>query len=185
MAIISFSDQPREIWCVAGWAFRQLLDDVISQHPDDEEMAAKLEASKTYGGLVLYLLKPEMAEKIATSIRKVAEGILSGLINQTYGDTVTIGQYRSPLKELLDALPMRTRAIFQKVIFRPSTFQHIPVFSRKAAEGLDALLTSSGELLPFRANQDEFLAFNVTVLVSALSRQNSDIVYFTSGKLWT
>jgi|SRR6185369_8231140 len=110
MAVISFSDQPNEIWCVAGWAFRQLLDDVISQHPEDVEMAAKFEESKTYSGLVLYLLKPEMAEKFATAIRKVAEGILSGtissgLINQTYGDAVTIEQYRSALKELLEALP--------------------------------------------------------------------------------
>ena len=110
MAVISFSDQPNEIWCVAGWAFRQLLDDVMSQHSEDREMAAKFEESKTYGGLVLYLLEPEMAEKFATAIAKVAEGILSGaissgLINQTYGDAVTIEQYRSALKELLEALP--------------------------------------------------------------------------------
>ena len=55
-------------------------------------------------------LQKEMAEKFATAIRKVAEGILSGtissgLINQTYGDAVTIEQYRSALKELLEALP--------------------------------------------------------------------------------
>lgn len=112
MAVISFSDQPNEIWCVAGWAFRQLLDDVISQHPENGEMAAKFEESKTYGGLVLDLLKPEMAEKFAAAIRTVAEGILSGtissrLINQTYGDAVTIEQYRSALKELLEALPSK------------------------------------------------------------------------------
>jgi hypothetical protein len=112
MAVISFSDQPMEIWCVAGWAFRQLLDDVISQHPENAEMAAKLEESKTYGGLVLYLLKPEMADKLATAIRKVAEGILSGaipsgLINQAYGDALTIEQYRSALKELLEAVPSK------------------------------------------------------------------------------
>ncbi len=110
MAVISFSDQPQEIWCVAGWAFRQLLDDVLFQHPEDQEMAAKFEESKTHGGLVLYLLKPEIAEKLATAIRNVAEGILSGAIssgltNQTYGDAVTIGQYRSALKALLEALP--------------------------------------------------------------------------------
>ena len=62
MAVISFSDQPNEIWCVAGWAFRQLLDDVLAQHPENREMGAKFEQSKTYGGLVLELLKPEVAE---------------------------------------------------------------------------------------------------------------------------
>jgi len=115
MAVISFSDQPQEIWCVAGWAFRQLLDDVLFQYPDDQEMAAKFEESKAHGGLVLYLLKPEIAEKLATAIRKVAEGILSGtissgLINQTYGDAVTIEQYRSALKALLEALSLRGRS---------------------------------------------------------------------------
>jgi hypothetical protein len=111
MAVISCSDQPQEIWCVAGWAFRQLLDDVLFQYPEDQEMAAKFEEAKNHGGLVLYLLKPEIAEKLATAIRKVAEGILSGtissgLINQSYGDAVTIEQYRSALKALLDALPI-------------------------------------------------------------------------------
>lgn len=73
-------------------------------------MADQFEESKSYSGLVVYLLKPEMAEKITIAIRKVAEGILSGtissgLINQTYGDAVTIEQYRSALRELLEALP--------------------------------------------------------------------------------
>jgi hypothetical protein len=114
MAVISFSEQPNEIWCVAGWAFRQLLDDVMSQYPENKEMAAKFEESKTYGGLVLYLLKPEMAENFAAAIRKVAEGILSGaissgLINQTYGDAETVAQYRSALKELLETITKATK----------------------------------------------------------------------------
>ena len=66
----------------------------------------------------------------------------------------------------------------------PSIYlSHIPVFSRKAAEELYGLLKSAGELLPFKADQDEYLAFNVTVLVSALSLHDSEIVYFASGKI--
>lgn len=114
MAVISFSDQPDEIWCVAGWAFRQLLDDVLSQHPEDWEMAAKFEQSKAYSGLVLDLLDPEVAKKFANAIRRVAEGILSGaisssLINQTYGNAATIEQYRLGLRQLLDAIPSNYR----------------------------------------------------------------------------
>jgi hypothetical protein len=91
-----------------------LLDDVLAQHPENREMGAKFEQSKTYGGLVLELLKPEVAENIATAIRKVAEGILSGtissaLVDQTYGDAVTVEQYRSALKQLLDAFPSNYR----------------------------------------------------------------------------
>lgn len=114
MAVISFSDQPDEIWCVAGWAFRQILDDVLSQHPEDREMAATFEEAKAYKGLSLRLLEPEMAKKLANAIRKVAEGILSGaissgLINQTYGNAATIEQYRLGLKQLLDAIPSNYR----------------------------------------------------------------------------
>src|SRR5689334_12916934 len=60
---------------------------------------------------------------------------------------------------------------------------HIPVFSRKAADGLAALLQNTGELLPFRADQDDYLLFNATVLVPALSLEESEIVYFDSGKI--
>jgi hypothetical protein len=35
MAGISFSDKPEETWVVAGWAFRQVLEDVASTYPDD------------------------------------------------------------------------------------------------------------------------------------------------------
>lgn len=115
MAIISFSDTPEEIWCVAGWALRQVLDDVISQYPDDKEMADTFEQAKTHGGLSIDLLQPEFAAKIAAAIRHVAEGILSGTIrsgisDQPYGDTATIEQYRSALKELLATIQQAANA---------------------------------------------------------------------------
>jgi hypothetical protein len=110
MAVIGFSDKPEEIWCVAGWAFRQVLDDVISQYPDDSEMADAFAQSKTYSGLSVDLLEPKLAARVTTAIRQVATGILSGAIrsgihDQPYGDAETVEQYREGLQQLLEAIP--------------------------------------------------------------------------------
>ncbi len=118
MAVIGFSDKPEEIWCVAGWAFRQVLDDVISQYPEDSEMANKFFLSKTQSGLHIDSMEPELAAKVTSAIRQVAIGILSGTIrsgihNQPYGDTRTVEQYREGLQQLLEAIPHSSREIIQ------------------------------------------------------------------------
>lgn len=110
MAVIGFSDKPEEIWCVAGWAFRQVLDDVISQHPKDAEMADEFFHSKTYSGLSVDQLKPELAARVTNAIRQVATGILSrkiksGITDQPYGDAMTVEQYREGLQKLLEVIP--------------------------------------------------------------------------------
>lgn len=110
MAVISMSDDenhPTDTWKVAGWAFRQVLDDVVAHYPADVEMAEKFEESKTYGGLILRLLPKEFAARIAEAIFEVTTGILSGtvrsgIVDQPYGDEHTIEQYREGLKELAD-----------------------------------------------------------------------------------
>ena len=110
MAVISFSDQPEEIWCVAGWAFRQVLDDVISHYPDDKEMAEQFFLSKTQSGLSVGLLCPELAARVTNAIWQVATGVLSGKIrsgihDQPYGDAATVEQYREGLHQLLETFP--------------------------------------------------------------------------------
>lgn len=110
MAIIGFSDNPQEVWCVAGWAFRQLLDDVASLHPEDAEMAEEFAQSKTYSGLSIDMLEPELAAKITNAIRRVTTGILSGAIrsgihDQPFGDATTVEQYQIGLRQLLEAIP--------------------------------------------------------------------------------
>jgi hypothetical protein len=110
MGAISFSQKPEESWVVAGWAFRQVLDDVISQRPEDSEMAAKFAQSKTHSGLSVYLLEPEFAATVTSAIRQVVAGILSGTIrsgihDQPYGDARTVEQYLEALRELLQAIP--------------------------------------------------------------------------------
>lgn len=110
MAVIGFSDRPEEIWCVAGWAFRQVLDDVISQYPEDSEMADEFALSKTQSGLSIDLLGPELAVRVTKAIRQVATGILSGairsgIVDQSYGDAKTVEQYQEGLQQLLEAIP--------------------------------------------------------------------------------
>jgi hypothetical protein len=110
MAVIAFSDKPEEIWCVAGWAFRQVLDDVISQHPEDLKMAETFAYSKSQSGLHIDSLEPEFAVRITNAITQVATGIVSGVIrsgikDQPFGDVETIEQYRQGLQQLLKAIP--------------------------------------------------------------------------------
>lgn len=107
MAVISISDQPDDIWKVAGWVFRQVLDDVVAHYPADVEMSEKFEQSKALRGLILELLPPEFAARIAKAILEVTTGIISGtvrsgIVDQPYGDDQTIQQYREALKELAD-----------------------------------------------------------------------------------
>ena len=111
MAVIGFSDKSEGIWCVAGWAFRQVLDDVISQHPEDVEMADEFARSQTYSGLSVDMLEPELAGRVTNAIRRVVTGILSGSIrsgihDQPYGNALTVEQYRDALRELLEAIPL-------------------------------------------------------------------------------
>ncbi len=110
MGAITFSKNPEESWVVAGWAFRQILDDIVRQYPADSEMAIEFEEAKAISGLIVYKLKPDTAAKITTALREVATGILSGMIrsgivNQTYGDERTVQEYRKGLQQLLEVIP--------------------------------------------------------------------------------
>jgi hypothetical protein len=108
--VIGFSDRSEEIWLKAGWVFRQVLDDVVSQYPEDSAMADKFVEAKAVSGLHIDRLETEFATKVTNAIWQVATGILSGTIrsgihDQPYGDSRTIEQYRKSLQELLETFP--------------------------------------------------------------------------------
>jgi hypothetical protein len=110
MGTIAFSSRPEECWAVAGWAIRQILDDVASQYPQDSQIAEEFERAKAIDGLMVYLLRPDLAARVTNAIREVATGILSeairsGIHAQPYGDARTVEQYREALRELLEAIP--------------------------------------------------------------------------------
>jgi hypothetical protein len=110
MGTIAFSTRPEECWAVAGWAIRQILDDVASQYPQDSEMAKEFEEAKAIDGLMVYLLRPDLAARVTNAIKEVATAILSGtirsgIVDQTYGGERTVAQYREALGELVKAIP--------------------------------------------------------------------------------
>jgi hypothetical protein len=110
MAVISFSDKPEQTWCVAGWAFRQVLNDVLSEFPDDAEMAEAFERADALSGLHIDGLEPQLAARITHAITHVVQGILSGTIQsgihrQDYSGGNTVPEYRKGLQQLLDAIP--------------------------------------------------------------------------------
>jgi hypothetical protein len=110
MAVLGFSKKPEEIWSVAGWAFRQVLDDVIARHPDDAEMAREFVEAKAIKGLSVDMLDPHFAARVTEAIRQEVEAILSGtvrsgLLDKPYGDARTVEQYLGALRELLSAIP--------------------------------------------------------------------------------
>ncbi len=110
MGSIAFSEKPENIWAVAGWALRQVLDDTASQQPHDSEMAEEFVRAKAIDGLTVYLMPPEFAARVTRAIRATAQGILSGAIrsgitDKAIGDARTVAQYREALRELLEAIP--------------------------------------------------------------------------------
>lgn len=110
MGAIAFSGKSEETWVVAGWAFRQVLDDTTSQYPSDSDMAREFETAKAISGLIIYKLQPEFAARIVSAIKEVATGILSGAIrsgimDQPYGDERAVKEYRKGLEQLLEAIP--------------------------------------------------------------------------------
>src|ERR1700683_4366955 len=81
MAVISFSEGSSDAaWVVAGWAFRQLLADVMRLHPDDPEMASLFGRAETVGFLRLGHLDKTLAARLAASIKEAAAGISAGTI---------------------------------------------------------------------------------------------------------
>lgn len=110
MGVISFATEPQRYWQVAGWAFRQFLDDVSQFYIVDTELRQAFESAKLYDALSVYSLEKEIADKVIDGMRQVAEGILSGRFEsgisaQPYGNLQTQDQYRSGLRELLSVLP--------------------------------------------------------------------------------
>jgi hypothetical protein len=106
LATIAWSMDPDEIWQVAGWAFRRVLDDIVAQYPDDLEMTAVLSDLRDIKGLSVDLLEPELATRVTEAIRHVATGILSGSIKSGIGgDANTVQEYMLALEELLAAIP--------------------------------------------------------------------------------
>ncbi|MGD0730876.1 MAG: hypothetical protein ABR956_06410 [Terracidiphilus sp.] len=110
MAVISFSREQIHAWVVAGWAFRQILQDVATSNPEDAEMVQELSVAEATKYLLVESHEPQLARRITSAIREVASGIVSGSIrsgihDKPYGNALTVEQYHKSLRELLAAIP--------------------------------------------------------------------------------
>lgn len=108
--LIHFSDKQENVWIVAGWAYRQVLEDVVAHCPSDSQIAAEAILAKDVGYVFINELAPPLASRFARAIRESCEGILSGAIRsgiyeKPYGDAHTVEQYRLRLQQLLSAIP--------------------------------------------------------------------------------
>lgn len=103
--VVSLSKNPEDIWYVAGWAFRQLLEDVSGQYADDAQILEELEKAELHDGLLIHSLDAPIADRITEAISNVIDGIRnrtirSGIEDQSHGDSETVEQYFGALNEL-------------------------------------------------------------------------------------
>ena len=111
--VVSLSAGPEDTWLVAGWVFRQLLEDVSKQYASDVELVEAFERAELHYGLVIDSLEPSLAGRITQAISDVVDGILnktirSGIEDQAYGDEVTVKQYLEALRDLLQIIKMKS-----------------------------------------------------------------------------
>jgi hypothetical protein len=107
---IGFSERPEQIWLKAGWAFRQILEDVSAQYPGDTQMRETFDQAEWNSGLAVNQLSKELAERVVIALKEATTGILagtieSGIISKPYGDAQCQAQYKEALRELLKIIP--------------------------------------------------------------------------------
>ena len=105
MAVIGWHSKPGS-WVVAGWAFRQILEDVCSRWPTDSEMVATLEQARDLKYLFIDSFNGELAERLGNAIRETASGIQSGkirsgLLDKPYGTANAMAEYQTSMRELV------------------------------------------------------------------------------------
>jgi hypothetical protein len=91
---------------VSSWTFRQLLEDVIAQHPDDSELHTELKAASVTKTILLDGFHPDFSQRLADAIRETAAAISSGevqtsLTRKPYGTDGLVTEYRHALEKLV------------------------------------------------------------------------------------
>jgi hypothetical protein len=110
MGVIRFQEEPKRSWVVAGWAYRQILEDVITNLPGDSEVVSTLATYAEADGVIIDLLQPDLGSRISRAIQQVTEDILagrlrSGIHDKPFGNPHMIEEYRKGLQQLLEAIP--------------------------------------------------------------------------------
>lgn len=109
---IGWARKPETAWVVSSWTFRQLLEDVRAQYPDDD-FSSELGTASRVKCLYLDNLHPDLTARLTSAIRETARAIASGeastrLSVKPYGTPEMVAEYRQALARLvalLDSLP--------------------------------------------------------------------------------
>lgn len=106
MARIGWLHKEGPAWVVSSWTFRQLLEDVIAQHPDDPELHIELKAASATKTILLDSFHPDLSRRLAEAIRHTASDIWSGelqssLSRKPYGSDGLVAEYRHALERLV------------------------------------------------------------------------------------
>ena len=96
MAVIAFSENSADAaWVVAGWAFRQILADVMMFH------------RQAVGYLRIGRLDEPLATRLTAAIKETAVGVLAGErrsgVVERFHDEEATQEYLKGLRMLLDA----------------------------------------------------------------------------------
>lgn len=91
---------------VSSWTFRQLLEDVLSQYPDDSDLASEFDRATRVKCLYLDNFHPDFAGRLTAAIHGTASAIASGQIPtrlavKPYGTPEIIAEYRRALEKLV------------------------------------------------------------------------------------
>jgi hypothetical protein len=113
MAGISFGDKPDTVWIVAGWAFRQTLQDLRAYAQGSAAFLGALASAEHLGFLDVETqesrLRDEMTHAIGTMCRDILDGTATSGIERSFPDSKTQNAYREGIQMLLSALQASLR----------------------------------------------------------------------------
>ncbi len=106
---IGWLNQPEKSWVVSSWTFRQLLEDVLTQCPDDADLTREFKTASQTKHLILDSFDPELTTRMIEAIRDTASAISSGRIEtrlalKPYGTAEIVAEYRQSLEKLVALL---------------------------------------------------------------------------------
>jgi hypothetical protein len=93
-------------WVVSSWAFRQLLEDVLAQYPEDPELTSEFKIASRVKCLYIDSFHPELTIRVTQAIRETASAISSGriqtgLARKPYGTAEIVAEYRQAVERLV------------------------------------------------------------------------------------
>jgi len=113
MAGISFGDEPDSVWIVAGWAFRQALQDLKPYAQGDAAFLDALESAGHLGFLDVETQESRLRAGMTNAIEAMCRGILdssaSSGIEGAFPDSETQSAYREGIQLLLNAVQASQR----------------------------------------------------------------------------